>query len=61
VGECFFWNQLTWVVWTKGCKTVVVVVVSSGIWVSWFPIGPPPPILKENLWELVAVKWLLTL
>jgi len=27
VGECFFWYQLTWVVRTKGCKTVVVVVL----------------------------------
>jgi len=27
VGGCFFWYRLTWVVWTKGRKTVVVVVV----------------------------------
>jgi len=27
VGGCFFWYPLTRVVWTKGRKTVVVVVV----------------------------------
>ena len=27
VGECFFWYRLTWVVRTKGRKTIVVVVV----------------------------------
>ena len=27
MGECFFWYRLTWLVRTKGRKTVVVVVL----------------------------------